>query len=152
MRKTVVVACILLLTVPQGHTCTLARDYFYQVTVLRGRIVGIGNHSLRFLPWLRHSIARKYARLELRDYRSPGTRNDMPLVKAIETNADGKFDFGALKAGHYAIFIEDEPSGISDSFDVEIKDLPHPTESVTIDVSPFTPDCKGGHEFLIRTK
>jgi hypothetical protein len=57
------------------------------------------------------------------------------------------FDFGPLRTGHYRLAIDDK-----DSFDVEIKELPQVTESVTIDVSPVYPDCTGGHEFIVRTR
>jgi len=67
-------------------------------------------------------------------------------VKTVETNSDGRFDFGPLKTGHYTLVIE------GDQFDVEIKDLPRLTESVTIDVSPIFPDCTGGHEFILKEK
>jgi hypothetical protein len=69
-----------------------------------------------------------------------------PIVKMVETDGDGMFDFGPLQAGHYTLTIDDE-----DSFDVEVKELPQVTESVTIDVSPVYPDCTGGHEFIART-
>jgi hypothetical protein len=72
--------------------------------------------------------------------------SDLELVKTVETNSDGRFDFGPLKAGHYTLVIE------GDQFDVEIKDLPRLTESVTIDVSPIFPDCTGGHEFILKEK
>jgi len=73
-------------------------------------------------------------------------RSDLELVKTVETNSDGRFDFGPLKTGHYTLVIE------GDQFDVEIKDLPRLTESVTIDVSPIFPDCTGGHEFILKEK
>jgi hypothetical protein len=34
---------------------------------------------------------------------------------------------------------------------VEIKKLPKPTSPVKIDVSPVSPDCTGGHEFMAFT-
>lgn len=58
--------------------------------------------------------------------------------KTVETNEHGRFDFGSLKFGHYTLRVD------GDLFDVEIKDLPRQTESVTIDVSPIYPDCTGG--------
>jgi hypothetical protein len=70
-----------------------------------------------------------------------------PLVKKVETDGNGMFDFGVLRTGHYTLAIDDE-----DFFDVEIKVLPQITESVTIDVSPVFPDCTGGHEFHIKTR
>lgn len=76
----------------------------------------------------------------------------MPLVKAMETDADGKFDFGSLDEGHYTLIVDDEVWGSSEWFDVEIKNLPQRTASVTIDISPVTPDCKGGHEFVVSPR
>jgi hypothetical protein len=70
-----------------------------------------------------------------------------PLVKTVETDGKGMFDFGPLRTGHYTLTIDDE-----DFFDVEIKELPQVTESVTIDVSPVIPDCTEGHEFHIKTR
>ena len=70
-----------------------------------------------------------------------------PIVKTLETDGKGVFDFGPLPTGHYTLVIDGE-----DSFDVEIKELPQVTESVTIDVSPVYPDCTGGHEFNVKTR
>lgn len=53
-----------------------------------------------------------------------------PVVKTVETDGNGAFDFGPLRIGHYTLTIDGE-----DSFDIEIKELPQATESVTIDVS-----------------
>jgi len=94
---------------------------------------------------LRQSFIRKHAKLALYEYRQP--LDEMLLVKTIETDDSGSFDFGPLKLGHYMLRIDD-----NDLFDVEVKDLPRKTESVTIDVSPISPDCKGGHEFLVKMK
>jgi hypothetical protein len=67
-------------------------------------------------------------------------------VKAVETDGDGRFDFGPIKTGHYTLRVD------GDQLDVEVKDLPPMTESVTIDVTPVYPDCTGGHEFIVRGK
>jgi hypothetical protein len=64
-------------------------------------------------------------------------------VKAVETDGDGKLDFGPIKTGHYTLRAD------GDQFDL---DLPLMTESVTIDVTPVYPDCTGGHEFIVRVK
>ena len=69
------------------------------------------------------------------------------LIRTVETDDRGNFDFGPLRIGHYTLRIDD-----SVWFDVEVKDLPQVTESVTIDVSPFYPDCTGGREFLVKTR
>jgi hypothetical protein len=57
-----------------------------------------------------------------------------------------------LDNGHYTPVIEDAAWNTSDSFDFEIKNLDRATDSITIDVSPVHPDCKGGHEFIVNTK
>jgi hypothetical protein len=94
---------------------------------------------------LRQSFARKHAKLALYKYSQPW--DETLLVKTVETDDHGSFDFGPLTLGHYTLRIDE-----SDLFDVEIKELPRKTESVTIDVSPINPDCKGGHEFIVRMK
>jgi hypothetical protein len=70
-----------------------------------------------------------------------------PVIRTVETDSEGRFDFGPLGTGHYTLVIDGE-----DLFDVELKKLPQVTESVTIDVSPVLPDCTGGHEFIVRAK
>ena len=142
----VVVASLLLFTVLQGRACTLVRGYFYQVNALKGRVVGV---TFRGLPrWLRQSFARNHAKLALYEYQLPRAAwDDASLIRTVETDHRGNFDFGPLRIGHYTLRIDD-----SVWFDVEVKDLPQVTESVTIDVSPFYPDCTGGHEFLVKTR
>jgi hypothetical protein len=83
--------------------------------------------------------------LSLYEYGQPW--DERLLVKTIETDDRGTFDFGLLKLGHYVLRIDDNYL-----FDVEITDLPRKTQSVTIDVSPIYPDCTGGHEFLVKMK
>jgi hypothetical protein len=108
---------------------------------------------LQDVGWLRRSFARKNAKLTLYSYRWPiKTLRDRPLVGATEADGGGNFDFATLSSGHYTLIIEDPAWGSSDSFDVEIKNLEHRTASVTIDVSPVQPDCKGGHEFIVDAK
>lgn len=142
----IVLASVLLLTILQTHACTWAVGYFYQVTALKGQVVGTTYHGLP--RWLRQSFAKKHAKLALYEYRWPRSRNNTrPAIKTVETDGKGMFDFGPLRTGHYTLAIDDE-----DWFDVEIKEQPHVTESVTIDVSPVYPDCTGGHEFIVRTK
>jgi hypothetical protein len=141
-----ILAPLLLLAVLQVHACSWAVGLFYQVTALKGQVVGT---TYRGLPrWLRQSFAKKHAKLVLYEYRWPRARNDMPpIVKTLETDDKGMFNFGPLQSGHYSLEIVGE-----DWFDVEIKDLPQATESVTIDVSPVYPDCTGGHEFNVNTR
>jgi hypothetical protein len=143
----VAVACVLLLVVSQGHACEWAIGYFYQVTTLKGRVVGTNSHF--YLPrWVRQSFARKHEKLTLYEYRWPRARNSMPpSIRTVETDSEGKFDFGPLNTGHYTLTIGEE-----DSFDVEITSAQKATETVIVDVSPVSPDCKGGHEFILKTR
>src|SRR6266568_731045 len=144
MKLTPAIISLVLLSASPVSACTLA-PYFYQITALRGRVVGTHSHH-RFAPrWLRQSFIRKHAKLALCEYRQPW--DETLLVKTIETDDRGSFDFGPLKLGHYTLRIDD-----NDLFEVEVKDLSRKTESVTIDVSPINPDCKGGHEFLVKMK
>lgn len=57
-----------------------------------------------------------------------------------------------MKTGHYTLVVDDEKLSSSNWFDVEMKDRSLAKESVIIDVSPHFPDCKGGHEFIVKTK
>ena len=144
VRAALIVACLLLLSVSQASACEWAIGYFYQVTALKGRVVGA---DIRGLPrWLRQSFVRKHAMLTLYEYQWPRVPSNLPFVKTVETDNDGRFDFGPVKTGHYTLVVD------KDQFDVEVKDLPSSTESVTVDVSPFYPDCTGGHEFIVRGK
>jgi hypothetical protein len=74
----------------------------------------------------------------------------MAPLKRIVTDAKGKFDFGALSPGHYTLVIEETEWPHSDWFNLEVKGPRNPSGSVTIDVSPVSPDCKGGHEFIVN--
>jgi hypothetical protein len=151
--RVLVIALVLLGLAPQANPCSWAIGYFHQVTQLRGGVVGAKLGILQNIGWLRQLFARKHAKLSLYSYSGPNERwSERPLVKTTETNNDGNFDFGALDNRHYNLVIEDTDWGSSDSFDVEVKHMEQRTESVVIDVSPFTPDCKGGHEFIVKTK
>lgn len=75
----------------------------------------------------------------------------MVPLKSVVTGTDGKFDFGALHAGHYTLIIEEEKWQRSDWFDVEVKGPLNPKESVIIDISPANPECKHGHEFIVNS-
>jgi hypothetical protein len=148
IKVALAVASLVLLSVSDMRACEFVEGYFYQVTALKGQVVGT---TFRGLPrWLRQSIARKHAKVTLYEYRRPSRRTDQPLVKTLETDGEGKFDFGPLKTGHYELVVGEVWS--LESFDVEVKELPHGTESVTVDASPFYPDCTGGHEFIVRAK
>lgn len=143
----VAVAALLLLALSQGRACSRTIGYFYQVTALKGQVVG--THSRLYSPrWLRHSFARKHAKLALYEYRWPRVGNTMPFVRAVETDGKGMFDFGPVDTGHYTLVIDD-----GGSFDVELKENPKGrSETLTIDVSPIFPDCTGGHELIVKTK
>lgn len=129
----------------QISACTWDPKYFYQTAALKGHVVGTHSHLIFAPRWLRQRVIRKHAKLALYEYRQPWDRT--LLVKTIETDEHGSFDFGPLKLGHYTLAIDD-----AELFEVEIKDLPRKIESVTIDVSPISPDCTGGHEFIVKMK
>jgi hypothetical protein len=151
--RVLVLAATILSIVTQANPCTWAKGYFHQVTRLRGRVVGAKLGPLQYVGWLRQSFVRKHVRLTLYSYRWPiKARGDMPLVKAVAADGHGNFDFGALNEGHYTLIVDDAGWHSSDWFDVEIKNLPQQTDSVTIDVSPDFPDCTGGHEFIANKK
>ena len=75
----------------------------------------------------------------------------MPLIKAIEADSRGGFDFGTLPSGHYTLIVDDNRWAHSDRFDFEITNLSKATLSVIIDISPHFPDCKRGHEFVVKS-
>jgi len=148
-----VLLCLFALLVPtQANPCSWAEGYFYQVSALRGNVVGAKIGPLQYSRRLRQSFARKNATLTLYQYRRPiKQREEMPLVKTTKTDADGRFDFGEVVPGHYTLIIDDSDWGSSNWFDVEVKQQAKQTATITIDVSPNFPDCKGGHEFIVRT-
>jgi hypothetical protein len=141
-------ALILLLPFPLVHAgaCTWAAGYFHQITALRGQVVGAKGGP----RWWRQSFARKGARLRLYEYRFPARLADLPLVKAVTADSHGRYDFGVVKSGHYTLVVDD--MRFFDASDVEVRADGPPTLSVTIDVSPVSPDCTGGHEFTVRTQ
>lgn len=125
---------------------------------MKGQVVGTDGWILSMFRSWRQSVARGHSKLSLYEYRWPiHYPSEAPLIKAIVADANGRFDFGPLKGGHYTLVIgeeagtDDKWSGF-DRFDIEIKDLPAATEFVLIDVSPLHPDCSGGHKFIVRSK
>jgi hypothetical protein len=136
----------LVFRVQQAFPCSWAIGYFHQVIHLRGTLVGMDSHG--WPRWIRQRATRSNVKLSLFECRWPlHDWKERPLVKTVQTDRDGEFDFGSVKDGHYTLVI-DWPVAHGDSFDVEIRGLPRPTKSVTIDVSPVYPDCSGGHEFI----
>ena len=92
-------------------------------------------------------------KLTLYEYRWPiNSRDEKPIIAATQTCKHGSFDFGVLKSGHYSLIVEDQGWGSSDWVDVEIMRLPKETVSVTVDIAPNIPDCKGGHEFMVSAR
>jgi hypothetical protein len=131
----------------------VARGYFYQVTQLRGKVVGAKLGPIQYAGWLRRSFIRADAQLTLDSYRFPiKDRGDLFLVKKAVADREGNFDFGSWNQGHYTLVVDDARWGQSDWFDVEITKVPRETESVIVDISPNFPDCKGGHEFIVNSK
>lgn len=144
-------ACSLVLLLAQSaSSCSWSMGYFYQVTSLRGRVVGTTWHGMP--RSVRQSLAAKHVTLKLYEYQWPAQPlHERPALKTVETDDNGKFDFGALAIGHYSLSIEGQ--GFGDGYDVEIKQgLPRVTDSLIIDASPVYPDCTGGHEFIVLSK
>lgn len=148
---TAVIAFILSLGVSRILACSLAPGFFYQVTNLRGTVVGSKFPVLRAFRWFRKSVARPDAKLMLYDYCQPCDLQSLAPVKTVIAGSNGRFDFGPLKPGHYFLRIEDEKSSLFDGFGVEVTGLPNPKESEIIDISPIHPDCSGGHQFIVKT-
>jgi len=130
--------------------CTWTVGYFYQVTSLRGTVVGSKFPVLHSFRWFRQSVVRPQATLILYDYCWPCDVQSLAPLKTVLTGTDGKFDFGILEPGHYYLRIDDEKGALSDWFLIEVKGPPNPKEWETIDISHAYPDCTGGHEFIIR--
>jgi hypothetical protein len=134
-----------LFQVQRAYPCSWAIGYFHQVTQLRGTVVGTNRGWPR---WIRQRVSRENVNLRLYEYRWPlYDRSEMPLIKEVRTDDDGRFDFGGLPEGHYTLII-DWPAEHGAWFDAEIKKPPRPTSTVKIDVTPVYPDCTGGHEFM----
>ena len=152
MAKLLLIAFFILVVVAQAYSCSWATGYFHQVTRLRGTVVGAKIGPLQYVRWLRQSFVKSGAKLTVYEYHWPiRSRSDMPVIKAIEADSRGSFDFGTLPSGHYTLIVDDHRWGHSDWFDFETAKLPKETSSVTIDISPHFPDCKGGHEFLTKS-
>ena len=154
MKKIARLAIFALIVFSQSaFACKWAAGYFYQLTDLRGRIVGVNNGDLRHpVRWLRQRVAQGNVRLTLYDYRWPvKDLGELQKVKAVVSDQDGNFAFGKMPGGHYVLVIE-APWGGQDWYDVEFARSAKETVSITIDISPNYPDCTGGHELIIATK
>ena len=152
ISKAIVVGLLWVLTLPPVWPGTWVEGYFYQVTALKGQVVGSESVVARQMRWLRQSFTQKDANLTRYQYCSLCGLDQMVIVKTVKTNKDGKFDFGPLKEGRYKLTIRPAGWDGEDSLALQVKDMPKATDSVTLDVSPNSPDCPGGHEFLVSTK
>lgn len=110
-----------MLWVPRAPACTWASGYFYQVSSLTGAVVGTDLPLLHSIRWWRQSFVRQNVKLTLYDYHWPIKATDMVPLKSVVTDTNGKFDFGALTAGHYTLIVDQEKWRQSDWFDVEVK-------------------------------
>ena len=143
---------ILLCVAHLAFCCSLVDGYFYQVTCLRGTVVGVNDGDIRHISrWMRQQVVREDAKLTLYQFRRPITKSwsELPLVKRVESDTNGKFDFGPVPVGHYTLTVETQAH--FDKFDVQIVNSSKQTRSVTLDISPIYPDCTGGHEFIVNT-
>jgi hypothetical protein len=96
--------------------------------------------------WIRQQRSVPGAKLTLYKYGHPAHLEGLPKVGATNADSDGRFDFGPLSDGHYILRIQGMET--ETWFDVEIIQSVPKTDHVLIDISPATPDCKGGHEFI----
>ena len=131
--------------------CQWATGYFHQITVLKGRVVGRNLHRfgpIGYIRWLRQQPVDA-AQLRLYNYVWPFTdMKELKEVATVKSDSSGNFDFGAaIPEGHY--FLRITASDLGDWYDIEITKKAKATKSVTIDISPNYPDCKGGHEFIV---
>jgi hypothetical protein len=118
------------------------------VTAVRGKVVGKDLGLLQF-RWLRQSFAVSDATLILREYGYPAKIENLRVAGRVKADPNGNFDFGYVSRGHYFLEIHLRgDDGIRDLYEIEVTDAVRTTKSITIDVSPFHPNCKGGHEFL----
>jgi hypothetical protein len=152
-RRRMAAVLISLLSVflsPQTTSCTFPEGYFFQVMNLKGQVIGPSRSIWQSIRWWRQTVPLPNVKLILYVYCSPCILSNQTQVKSAVTTADGRFDFGSVKPGHYTLAITDDYSQHSDRFDVEIKGLPDPKQFEIINISPATPDCKGGHKFIVR--
>lgn len=140
---------IVALLIASARPCTLAPNYFYKVTALRGQVVGVQGGDWRHpIPSLRHKVVRPNVTIGLYKYNELRSMQEPPL-KIVHSDEKGRFDFGTLREGRYFVRFDDSHH-FEDGFNVEIQPAAPATHSILVDISPIYPSCKGGHEFLIR--
>jgi hypothetical protein len=149
MSATAVIVFILTLGVSRILACSWAIGYFYQVTNLRGTVVGSDFPVLHSFRWYRQSVVRPNTKLMLYEYCWPCDVLSHAPAKTVITDAHGKFDFGSVKPSHYYLKLDDEAGPLSALFQVEVRGTQNPKQSEIIDISPIYPDCTGGHEFIV---
>ena len=152
-RMTVAIGAVLFvftLASSQIRACSWATGYFFQVTSLKGTLVGSNLPILHSFRWFRLLVARPKSKLTLFDYCWPCDTRSVAPVKTVIADNEGKFDFGTLKPGHYYLRIDDDRGPFLESFTVEVKGPPNPEEREIIDISHVAPDCTGGHELILK--
>lgn len=148
----VLLALVSCLGATRARACSWAIGYFFQVTQLKGTVVGSNFPFLHSFRRFRQSFVRAKTSLTLYKYCWPCDLQKLPAIKKVVTDKEGKFDFGSLKPDHYILVIADKNDDLGDEFDVEVRGSPNKKEFETIDISPNYPDCTGGHEFMIHSK
>ena len=150
--KLLLIATLCLATISPAHSCELIPGYFYQVTALKGQVVGSQNFIIQSIAWLRQSLGRNHAELTLYEYSQTKSLATRPKLKIVTADFNGNFDFGPVPPAHYTLTIHEPTWDNSTSFAVEIKPLATATASVLIDISPIHPDCTGGHQIIVKTE
>ena len=145
-----VVVFMLAVACSKTLACHWAIDYFYQVTNLRGTVVGSDFPVLHSFRWYRQSVVRPDAKLRLYEFCWPCDTLSRGPLKTVVAESGGKFDFGGLTPGHYYLKIDDEKGPLSALFQIEVRGAQNPKESEIIDISSVSPDCTGGHEFTLK--
>ncbi|MDR3754764.1 MAG: hypothetical protein P4K93_06070 [Terracidiphilus sp.] len=140
---------VLAVSVPLSYACSFPIGYFYQVSNLRGTIVGVANHDLRHESRLmRQRVTQEGLLVTLREYRWPvEDKGKLRIIARTKTGKNGEFDLSNAPDGHYFLDIDTLWGG--DTYTIQIVHRLQRNQSVLIDVSPVYPDCTGGHEFVI---
>ena len=148
--RTVLGVSLIVLSWQAAFGCSLGSGYFYQMTQLKGRVVGKTLGPLQYFRFLRQSFSVPNAQLTLYEFKQREDRQNLNELATVKADRDGQFDFGGVPTGHYTLAVDSDK--YSQWFDVEITPAVKQTESVLIDVSPYFPDCEGGHELIVRSK